>query len=252
RVVVLATDYDFHQAGDHSSVMPNNGDTVLDGDPPGTGEDYPTIDQVKDALVEANIYPIFAVTYGVQSSYDDLVNQLGRGDTVELSSDSSNIVSSIQTGLENYKADFIENVISTPYDDTLTGNSLDNRIEGGAGEDTLKGLGGDDTLVGGDDADTAIYRGVYSTVPGETSEYEVTRTRLDVTVKDLVDNRDDTDTLTDIETLQFANGSIDVSSLPVEDPSINFYWSARTIASIINNCYQVMAFNWMNAICYAA
>jgi len=155
RFVVLATDAPYHLAGDFASAGPNNGDTILDGSPPGSGEDYPSVAQVKDALLKANIYPIFAIAGSVEGAYQDLVTQLGRGDVVGLSWDSSNLINSIKTGLTNYKVDFIENLVGTGNADTLTGNSLDNRIEGGGGDDVLKGLGGDDTLMGGAGRETA-------------------------------------------------------------------------------------------------
>ncbi|QSJ19803.1 PEP-CTERM sorting domain-containing protein [Nostoc sp. UHCC 0702] len=113
KVVVLSTDAEFHQAGDFSSQPPNNGDAVLDGSPEGTGEDYPSILQVKDLLAATNIIPIFAVTSDVVSTYEDLVNQLGVGSVVLLSSDSSNLVSAINAGL----ADIFRDITLTPVSD---------------------------------------------------------------------------------------------------------------------------------------
>ena len=51
----------------------------------------------------------------------------------------------------------IENLIGSPYDDTLTGNAEANILTGGAGDDILTGGAGDDTLNGGDGADTVSY-----------------------------------------------------------------------------------------------
>ena len=50
----------------------------------------------------------------------------------------------------------IENVIGSPYDDTLLGNEYDNRLEGGEGADTLSGRDGDDVLLGDEGHDTLI------------------------------------------------------------------------------------------------
>lgn len=44
---------------------------------------------------------------------------------------------------------YIENVIGSCMDDTLTGNRKDNALTGGDGNDTLDGGGGDDVLIGG-------------------------------------------------------------------------------------------------------
>jgi Ca2+-binding RTX toxin-like protein len=214
RFVVLATDAPYHLAGDNSSVGANNGDTILDGTPPGSGEDYPTVTQVKDALLKANIYPIFAVTGGNETTYQDLANQLGRGDVVGLSSDSSNLINSIKTGLTNYKVDFIENVVGTDYSDVLSGNNLNNEIDGGNDDDTLTGLGGNDILIGGNGSDKAIFSGSYA-------EYEIIDRGYEVIVSDLISNRDGHDILNKIEELVFSDQSILLNSSVVPNDSKN-------------------------------
>jgi serralysin len=77
---------------------------------------------------------------------------------------------------------------------TLTGNDADNRIEGGLGNDTLDGGAGRD-------------RAVFS---GNRSDYTVTIANGVTTVRDnrLIAGNEGTDTLTGIETLQFADGSV--------------------------------------------
>jgi Ca2+-binding RTX toxin-like protein len=102
QIVVLSTDAPFHVAGDGVEAgitTPNNGDAVLDGDPAGTGEDYPSIEQVRNALNTSNITPIFAVTSDQIETYEELVDELGRGTVVQLSSDSSNLVEAVTEGL---------------------------------------------------------------------------------------------------------------------------------------------------------
>jgi hypothetical protein len=72
RFVVLFTDAPFHVAGDGAVagiLTPNNGDTILNGTPPGTGEDYPFIAQVKTTLENANIIPVFVIAGGFESTY---------------------------------------------------------------------------------------------------------------------------------------------------------------------------------------
>jgi Ca2+-binding RTX toxin-like protein len=153
KVVVLTTDAGYHKEGDfYSAIMPNNGDTVVDD-----YEDYPSVEALKDALKEANIYPIFAVTEGNISDYQGLVSDIGRGDVIELTSDSSNLVDTIVKGLDTVEVDTIENVIGTDYDDILTGNTLDNHIDGRDGDDTITGLIGSDILTGGNGADTFVF-----------------------------------------------------------------------------------------------
>ncbi|PWS38984.1 hypothetical protein DFH01_06995 [Falsiroseomonas bella] len=157
RFVVLFTDASYHAAGDGLAAgipLPNNGDGVLDGTPPGTGEDYPAIAQVKAALEAANIIPIFAVAGGFVGDYQNLVTQLGRGAAVTLSADSSNVVSAITTGLTAVTQTRIEDAWGGEGADTLKGNSAANELRGAAGNDSLDGGENDDTLIGGDGADT--------------------------------------------------------------------------------------------------
>eukprot|EP00899_Mesostigma_viride_P002916 jgi/Mesvir1/12625/Mv09322-RA.1 len=82
RVVLLSTDSEFHEAGD------------------GAGEGgHPTITAVKEALLLANISPLFAVTARARGAYDTLVQQLGFGDVQTLAADSSNLARVLSDGL---------------------------------------------------------------------------------------------------------------------------------------------------------
>lgn len=102
RFIVITTDAPFKQAGDGFFLtrQPNNGDSIIDGDPPGSGEDYVSISQLKSALEAANITPIFAVTGDQLNNYSRLRNQLGRGTVVRLERDSSNIIDAVFSGIE--------------------------------------------------------------------------------------------------------------------------------------------------------
>ncbi|BAF70496.1 VWA domain-containing protein [Nitratiruptor sp. SB155-2] len=61
-----------------------------------------------------------------------------------------------QSLLNQAKIDFIENVIGTPNDDILHGNTLDNTINGNDGDDILYGGYGKDILIGGNGVDTVM------------------------------------------------------------------------------------------------
>lgn len=153
KVVVLTTDAVPHMAGDNP-VAPNDGDDVLDGPGnDGTGEDYPTIQQLKDALVAGGIIPIFAVTSSVIPDYEDIVDQLGFGSVVELSSDSSDIIGAIELGITTASETLIEKVCGTNYDDDILGNDADNTMRGKAGDDVINGGAGKDLIYGGDGED---------------------------------------------------------------------------------------------------
>jgi hypothetical protein len=207
RVVLLTTDANFHKSGDHSSAGPNNGDTILDGTPAGTGEDYPTIAQVQNAISESNIYPVFAVTSWNETTYNDLVTQLGTGSVVTLSSDSSNIIDVIEAALNTLERDFIENFIGTQFNDTVTGNSLDNFIDFSAGgENTYYVVGGNDFILGGDDGDSVIFE-------GNRDEYEIYFAGDYVYVEDTNESRDTYVGVQNVEQFHFKDDTINVTDL---------------------------------------
>ncbi len=52
----------------------------------------------------------------------------------------------------------LDNIIGTPNDDILTGNSRDNRLEGVNGNNEMHVRGGNDLIQGGDDEDKAVFR----------------------------------------------------------------------------------------------
>ena len=172
RVVVVATDAEFHQAGDGRKAgitKPNNLDTILDGNPPGTGEDYPSVPQVRQALINANIIPVFAVTKDQIATYRDLVDDsdgdgLGFGSVVELKSDSSNLVDAIATGLDvvgreinvvpvSDEFGYVKEITPPKFTDVLPGQKLTFRVklksDGKGGNDTLnlRALGFGDTKI---------------------------------------------------------------------------------------------------------
>jgi len=172
RVVVVATDAEFHQAGDGSEAgitKPNNLDTILDGNPPGTGEDYPSVPQVRQALINANLVPVFAVTEDQIATYRDLVDDsdgdgLGFGSVGELKSDSSNLVDAFATGLDvvgreinvvpvSDEFGYVKEITPPKFTDVLPGQKLTFRVklksDGKGGDDTLnlRALGFGDTKI---------------------------------------------------------------------------------------------------------
>lgn len=109
RVALLFTDAEAHLAGDGASAgifAPNNYDNVLDGKPGGpkdsTGEDYPGAIKLGQALREANITPVFAVTSGNESFYQNLLDQMKSGGAViNLARDSSNFIEAITGAIKS-------------------------------------------------------------------------------------------------------------------------------------------------------
>jgi Ca2+-binding RTX toxin-like protein len=160
RVVVVSTDDTYHKAGDgvdakpRPITKPNNGDSVVDPD-----EDYPSIAQAKQALSDANIFPVFTIAKNNVGSnnkpfYQDLVdNKLGFGKVVELESDSSNLVQAITDGLVQANSQipldkssddfgYVKDISPQKYENAKPGDKLKFSIK-------LQndGKGGDDTLL---------------------------------------------------------------------------------------------------------
>ncbi len=172
------------EAEDPPVIPENNGDTVLDGEPAGTGEDYPSVEMVAEAVKAANIFPVFAVTEDVIETYEELVDNLGVGHVVELSSDSDNIIDVIEEAVTSIDRAFIDRVVGTDFDDKFTVNSLDNFIDGGDGKDQVVFSGNSDEYT----------MSVFS---------ESTTGATGFVVEDTVDGRDGVNTMISVEELVF-------------------------------------------------
>ncbi len=115
--------------------------------------------------------------------------------------------------------------VGNELDNTLEGNDASNELKGeegndslagNAGDDTLTGGAGDDTLDGGDGQDQAIYpgnQGDYNIIPGDEPETWI--------VEDSAGN-EGTDRLTGIETLVFADSTLDLSEYGSAPPELSF------------------------------
>ena len=105
----------------------------------------------------------------------------------------------------------IENAIGGNANDTITGNSSNNDLSGGPGDDRIEGNGGDDTINGGTHAtgDVAVYNGAYI-------EYTITDLGSGMYTVDHTggSGSDGTDTITNIEFLEFTDQTIDLSTWP--------------------------------------
>lgn len=120
NIVVLFTDATYHDSSSYPSGSTNNNDTII-----GPSENYPDPIAVKLLLEENNIYPIFSVTSNVTSTYESLVSILGRGSVVTLTTDSSNIVSAVTTGVTNAPIKKIVLPLSGSVLNIPNGNSLE-------------------------------------------------------------------------------------------------------------------------------
>ena len=103
----------------------------------------------------------------------------------------------------------IENLTGSAFADQLAGNEVDNRIEGGADADTLEGGSGNDTLNGGAGSDTVI-------AGGRFRDFSLIRDPAtgQFTLRDLAGSWG-VDTLIDIESVQFLDGTVTLSAAGV-------------------------------------
>ena len=88
--------------------------------------------------------------------------------------------------------------------DTLNGGAGTDTLNGGDGNDLLNGAGGNDTVNGGVGTDTAVYS-------GDRSAYTITVSGGVTTVA----GPDGTDTVSNVERLQFADGLYDATGAPL-------------------------------------
>eukprot|EP00118_Oscarella_pearsei_P028848 m.3091 g.3091 ORF g.3091 m.3091 type:complete len:808 (+) comp9048_c0_seq1:244-2667(+) len=112
KLLVIATDEQFHAAGDGRLAgiyRPNDGKCHMSSSDPGgmytdyLDQDYPSLSQIRTALRQNGISPIFAITSAFEKLYqrvqielEPVISSLGT-----IKEDAENIVSLIQTGYEN-------------------------------------------------------------------------------------------------------------------------------------------------------
>lgn len=88
---------------------------------------------------------------------------------------------------------------------SVTGTPGNDFLQGGAGNDKLYGGAGDDILDGAGGLDIGIYQ-------GDHTAYTVSAASGGLTIKDATAARDGTDTLRNVEFLQFRDGGIDLAT----------------------------------------
>lgn len=159
---------------------------------------------------------VFIATEGA----DVILGGLG-SDTLNFNDSTAGIQVDLSNGsfsgglANNIQALSIENIVGTSLSDQIFGSAISNHLAGGAGDDTLKGGAFDDHLDGGDGtADTAIYE-------GNRADYEITQNQLGrfKIVDKRPDGEEGTDIIENIEFLEFADGTVEVSTLTLDNAS---------------------------------
>jgi len=138
----------------------------------------------------------------------------------------------------------VNSVSGSGFDDTINGSNANETFIGGAGNDTISAGGGSDTITGGAGNDTidggagadmAVYTGARG---GYTINFN-TPAAGQTQVVDNTANRDGTDTLTNVEVLQFSNQyqliAAGSSGSPVNVSGLNFGGNANTLFGTANN-----------------
>jgi hypothetical protein len=125
---------------------------------------------------------------------------------------------------------------------TLNGGSNNDSITGGDGKDTITGRGGNDTINGGLGVNTAVYSGKFS-------DYVIKAASGGTyTISDSVSGRDGTDTLTNIQNLQFSDTTKAISNIVTSGssgPSTPTLTVPSTISLSPNQSVNVS--NWFTA-----
>ncbi len=148
---------------------------------------------------------------------DDIINGGAGTDTVSYANSASRVVVNLTTttiqntlGAGNDTLTLMENLTGSGFADTLTGSAAANVIDGGAGNDTIVGGAGNDTITGGAGSNS-IDGGVGTDVAvfsGNRADYVITGARTGTKTSLIITGRNGVDTLTAIEQLQFADGTV--------------------------------------------
>jgi len=137
----------------------------------------------------------------------------------------------------------IEQLIGSGYSDSLYGNEANNTIDGGAGDDLIEGWYGNDSLVGGLSNDT-LNGGVgndnldgaggtdVAMFTGKFADYKIQYDSSSgkYTLTDGI-GTDGADTLSNIETAQFSDKSVTLSSLDLTPPTISLTASQVSLSA---------------------
>lgn len=251
--ILDASDFIFVDAPSGQTLTGTTGVDTLTG---GTGDDTITGLGGDDALAGGDGADTFRYT-GASESFDSVDGGLG-GDTITATVANAVIGLSSLTGVETITAggfsgvtiagsaaantlDFASVTLSgiTAIDggdgnDTITGSTIADTLRGGLGNDALNGGDGNDslqgdagtnTLDGGIGTDLAVYSGAkasYTVTQNPNGSYALTGSGV-------------TDTLSNIENVQFSDGTFAIGSLIVTGQTITGTASAETLTGTSGN-----------------
>jgi hypothetical protein len=191
---------------------------------------YQSYDMQNPTMLYGDRFLLTSTKFSVSDSAGNSASYLGSN----LSYRGYSVIGGTVTGFESYKnssilltitnanvnARTLQNFVDTGNrkgieelaatgNDSVIGSSFDDSLLGYSGNDLIKGGGGNDFIDGGIGIDTAVYTGTatsYIPTLGATSN----------TIMDRTANRDGTDTLTNIERLQFTDKNIALDLAPTQ------------------------------------
>jgi Ca2+-binding RTX toxin-like protein len=148
-------------------------------------------------------------TYYVDHTQDIVIEAAGEGTDTIVSSISIPIASPLVANVENLwlidpanpqdpAAKWAKDGAGNQLNNLIVGNSTDNKLYGYGGDDSLRGGAGNDTLDGGEGNDTAQFS-------GNRSSYTIAGS---LTSRTVAGGSEGTDTLLNVEILQFADGKL--------------------------------------------
>ena len=153
----------------------------------------------------SNLHPIMCI---YDSSGIDTLDLSGwsTSSTISLVPGTFSSGNSMTNNISIAYSSVIENAVGGAGADLIYGNDAVNALFGGAGVDLLKGGAANDTIDGGVGVDAAIYAGNHK-------QYALSGTTNQFTIVDNVFGRDGSDTVTNVEYLQFTDGLFTASTL---------------------------------------
>jgi len=153
-------------------------------------------------------YDQFGRVFGQLETFEQFFGSSRELRLSELNLDAFEVFSLVQSentnGLLNLGLSRNDVFEGSGFNDVFFGLSGDDALLGMDGDDRLRGDNGADTIDGGSGNDVSIYN-------GNQNQFSVTISSDSVTVRDRVDNRNGSDSLTNIESLEFFDGSWQLS-----------------------------------------
>ncbi|WP_374372637.1 cadherin domain-containing protein [Dongia sp.] len=145
---------------------------------------------------------------------DDVIDGGDDGDTVKYLSADETMIIDLTAGKAFGDPDIgidtlinIENVVGGSGNDAITGDKNANKLDGHTGDDQIAGLGGDDMIDGNLGEDVAVFT-------GKAADYDIFLNEGgSITIVDQREGGDGTDTLSNIEWLQFSDQKASVADL---------------------------------------